>query len=418
MRRTLIASMLLFASMGMNAQSSDANYPMGNWQTKTEDNANVKYYVIMEIFRETSSDGSCGSLRIDDYDKDVTLYEAMLTYVGKELNGFMGNGTYIFNAKSEKGSSTLRINASRTPMITATGELKDHPALKQEMTLCPGAWIGTGGNVFGMYSSSEKELIDELREAVKDQRIPTHGFGNLQQYINAHATLDPTKPKFAKPKGTGAINIREKASTTAAKIGELKPGQTLPVIDEYNGWCQVMLSEKEFGWVSLSVVTLTNVEGKSAMEHSYPALVDGHVSVLGISLGEKYDAFCAKLLEMGFKKGEWSDENNTNLKGEFHGAPSLFRIEKYANTYRVIIYNDSKKPLRLAQAKQRYKELVKKMESIYGKGVEDSWSTESQAKHTIKVDKGTIIIEFFNEDELEGASDYYIVSALFQDFVD
>ena len=112
-----------------------------------------------------------------------------------------------------------------------------------------------GEDAWGVYRSSEKELLDALRLSLKDPRADVEGFGNLRQFINAHAKLDPNKPKYAKPKGTGSINIREKANATAAKIGELKAGETVLVTDEFNGWCQIKTNEKQTGWVSLSVVT-------------------------------------------------------------------------------------------------------------------------------------------------------------------
>lgn len=255
----VMLAMLALSGLKVNAQSTDALYPMGEWQTVVpEEGKAPKYFVGLSIDREK---GECGVLSITEYETDKSVFSGSLTYAGKEMKNDMPTGTYYFNVKTEQGKVyTISVNGGRKPLIIGTGELKDHPAFMDEISFFPSLLGGTAGEVFAQYCETEKELLDDLRMYLKDRRIPVVGFGNVQQYINAHAKLDPSKPKYLKPKGTGAINIRREASTTAAKVGELKPGQTLLVIDEYDGWCQVRLNEKESGWVSLSVVTLTNTQ--------------------------------------------------------------------------------------------------------------------------------------------------------------
>lgn len=267
----LLILALLLLPIAASSQSSDAAYPMGEWQTYAE-GVTPKYFVSLSIIRKTVPDEDfnnrpgCGSIIIFDYKTDKELFRGQLTYAGKELKDNMGTGSYIFNVRSDKGTTcTINVNGSRTPMITGTGELKGHPAFNEMMTLCPGLMMGTGGEVHGMYCESEKELLDDLHNALTDRRIPTVGFGNLRQYINAHAKLNPTKVKYAKPKAKVAVDVRKTRNINTASLGKLKVGQTLPVVDEYDGWCQVRISEREFGWVPLSAVTLTNTQGTAAV---------------------------------------------------------------------------------------------------------------------------------------------------------
>lgn len=273
LKSLLVLSVALFI-MGTKAQaqSTDARYPMGVWQSIEDGEVSThKYFVNMMVFRENTSDEGfngrkgCGSISITENNSDKEIFSGLLVYAGKEMKNDVPTGTYWFTVISEQGkTSTIAVNASQTPMVTATGELKDHPALKYELRLIPDALGGTGGGPVAMYTESEKDLLDDLRDAIRDRRFTAEGFGNLQQYVNAHAKLVPNKPKYLKPKGTGSINIRSGRSTTAAKVGELKPGQTLLVIDEFDGWCQVKMDENTSGWVSLSVVTLTNTPSKAA----------------------------------------------------------------------------------------------------------------------------------------------------------
>ena len=112
------------------------------------------------------------------------------------------------------------------------------------------------------YATTNKELLEALKEGIANgSRL--EGFGNVRQFITAHTNLTSGKMKYAKCKGTSSINIRKSGEANAEKIAELKPGTTLLVFDEYDGWCQVRLNENQHGWVSLSVVTLTNTPSET-----------------------------------------------------------------------------------------------------------------------------------------------------------
>jgi hypothetical protein len=265
MKKVILMVFFVIASIMTMAQSSDARYPMGEWQTYEGENDSPKYFVSLSISRENTPEekfnmrSGCGVITISDNQTNKEIFSGLLTYAGKEIKNMMGTGTYYFNVTTTQGKAcTISVNGSRTPMIIGTGELKDHPAFSEEISLCPGAMMGTGGETYAMYCETEKELLADLRIAVKDRRNPTVGFGNLQQYINAHAKLNPNKPKYAKPKGTVAVTIRDNRSTKGANIGVIKSNQTLLIVDEFDGWCQVQVDQNKYGWVQLSTVTLTN----------------------------------------------------------------------------------------------------------------------------------------------------------------
>ena len=271
---------LTLTSTTIKAQSCDARYPMGIWQTSMQGETTPKLFVNLQVWRDKDN---CGDLTISEYETDKELFVGTLTYAGKEMKDDMPTGTYYFNVKTEQGKTcSISVNGSRDPVIIGTGELKDHPAFKADIVHIPGLLGGTGGEQFGQYCKSEKELLDELRYYLNDRRVPVEGFGNVRQYVNAHANLNPALPKYAKPKGAGAINIRAKASTTAEKVAELKPGETLLVIDEFDGWCQVKLGEDKTGWVSLSVITLTNTKGRTPAATTSFILGNGKLGPLSI----------------------------------------------------------------------------------------------------------------------------------------
>ena len=423
MKRFFIIAILAMLSMACMAQSSEAGYPVGTWQSAPE----ADVFVDMTIDRVTAPNPDfgnkkiCGTLSIDGNPS----YEASLTYSGRGIdNKDMPMDVFFFNVVSRQNkTSKIAIrkmlkeegefgNVVKIKIVQVTGDLANNTAMKQQL-YSVGGGNGTAYDPTP-YATTDKELLDALKEGIANgSRL--EGFGNVRQFIAAHSKLATGKMKYAKCKGAGSVNIREKGEANAEKIGELKPGTTLPVVDEYDGWCQVRMSEKQFGWISLGVVTLTNIEGTSAYEPTYPPTVDGHVAFLGIPLNVTPAKMKDQLLAKGFKVSYDDGGNNISLTGQAYGTKSRAIISiGFVNGKNGCIYSMScleEKTLRLAQAKARYNQLVKKMESIYGKG-----SATNDYSYEINVGKGKVCVSYFNEDEIDGASDYYVVQTFYQDF--
>ena len=321
---------LTLTSTTIKAQSCDAAYPLGWWINQLpddEDETNGSpFYVEIHINRVTELDSDigvvcCGTLSVaGENDKDNI--GGPLLYAGKGLNSDgTSNGVYYFDIIGEgtkKERIGLRQRDDKLEFVSYTGPQANSPFMKEKMFMGPasGSWLPVG---YGW--DDEKGLLECLRDALtdydKDRTAErTRGFGNVKQYIAAHANLNPALPKYAKPKGAGAINIRAKASTTAEKVAELKPGETLLVIDEYDGWCQVKLGEDKTGWVSLSVVTLTNTKGRTpAATTSFvlgngklgPLFIGQAVSALPKSVPGLYDRYVVKKESFADEDGEWEE---------------------------------------------------------------------------------------------------------------
>lgn len=274
----LIFGAIILLPITASAQSCDAAYPENIWVNEWEGWTDARPYgVEIEVKRVTEPNAEnhnrqdCGYITVVDNKTQKTILSGYLTYCCKGLNNNMSNGIYFFNIAASDGT-TPKIGLKRTKdgmeMVSMTGAMANHPFIKEKFFEMPGrsgTWIPVGA-----YATTEKELLDNLRGALKDYDKDraaerTRGFGNVRTYINAHAKLNPLKPKYAKPKANVAIDVRKTRNKNAASLGKLKVGQTLPVVDEYDGWCQVRISESEFGWVPLSAVTLTNVQGVAAV---------------------------------------------------------------------------------------------------------------------------------------------------------
>lgn len=270
MKNFFILGVMTLMSTCSMAQSSEAGYPVGNWQNMAEGNS---YDLDILIERKTSpnpdygNEMSCGTIDISD-SKGKSVVEGFLTYRSRSLDkDGMCTNTFYFNVQTKQGKTFIigfkkmlndnqeQGNRTKIKIVKVTGDFANHPAFKNELYS-----VGAGnGDAFDPtpWVVDEKELMEALKEGLTNG-YKLQGFGNLRQYVNAHAKLVPGRPRYAKCKATSPINIRKKPEANADKIGELPPGTTLYVVDEYNGWVQVRMAEKKYGWVSLGVIALTN----------------------------------------------------------------------------------------------------------------------------------------------------------------
>jgi len=78
--------------------------------------------------------------------------------------------------------------------------------------------------------------------------------GQLQASSSADLSPSPTTPVVAKvtilDTPTGFLRVRAEANLGSAEIGEVKPGDSLFLIDEQPDWYQVKLPDNKIGWIS------------------------------------------------------------------------------------------------------------------------------------------------------------------------
>lgn len=257
----IIIMALALMPIAVCAQSCDGAYPAGSdWTNDSPGNEDegLAVGVAIERYTDPEYNGGCGKIFVYDKKTGKDVFEANLFYAGKGLKGNIGNGIYYFDVKTVNGK-TGRIGVKKDAdanlvFVTATGVMEGQPFLSESL------WRREG---CGRYvdptpqANNDKELLEMLRLADQDPDISTPGFGDRKLFIRAHSGLIPDRVVYAKPKGQEQVNIR-KSYNNPVSLGPLKVGQTLPVVDEYNGWCQVRMGEREFGWVPLKDVTLTN----------------------------------------------------------------------------------------------------------------------------------------------------------------
>lgn len=145
-----------------------------------------------------------------------------------------------------------------------------------------------------------------------------------------------------------------------------------------------------------------------------PAIVNGHLAFMGIPLNENPATMKSKLIAKGFISRQVDEEYSLAVQGTVEGAKA--RIEIAVTPHNTIgylnLYED--RAYLLPKAKARYATLVSKLEKIYGKG-EYHCNDDDHKIYWIKMEGGRVAVELFNMDEMDGASDYYIVAVSFSE---
>ena len=138
-----------------------------------------------------------------------------------------------------------------------------------------------------------------------------------------------------------------------------------------------------------------------------PAVIDGKYAYLGISLNETPANMRAQLKSKGMTIKRDYEGKLTDVRGVVDGVKVRLDVQEFSPSGCLVRQYDEKSYL-LPKAKPRFNALVEKVVSIYGKG-EYKFNDNDRKQYLIKTDNGEICVELFNEDEMDGASDYYMV---------
>ena len=352
MKKMSILGVLMMIVINMMAQSSDAAYPIGAWQTDYEKDIYADLYIERKTEPDVEFGGKpgCGQLTIYNSKTSKYIYKGLLTYAGKvqETNGSFiyyfkvlsnQNKTSLIGVKKSPNDNPQKGNTMKAQIVKTTGELATNTTIKDVFYS-----VGNGNGHADPTPDvlTEKDLLETLEMALENG-WKAEGFGNVRQFINAHAKLDPNKPKYVKCKSNSSVNIRQLPNAQATKVSELKPGSTLLVVDEYDGWCQVQLDEKQSGWISLSVVSLTNTPMTKATSQSFSTSMPSSTNIAGL--------IPSFFLDQNFFKTGWqmapgyTDLARQGLKGNIRELTYNFTgknsIEDFTSDIRrQITYND------------------------------------------------------------------------------
>lgn len=128
--------------------------------------------------------------------------------------------------------------------------------------------------------------------------------------------------QFLTTKGSGSVNIRKDPNTKAPKMGALYEDQTLPILNEQNGWYQVLLTDGKKGWISQTVCRImdTPLNVEKACDHvygvneGYEDFVEWYVGqIKGTQTFVAYTSVCNMSVPIGWPDGLWLGKKIGNV---------------------------------------------------------------------------------------------------------
>ena len=132
---------------------------------------------------------------------------------------------------------------------------------------------------------------------------------------------------------------------------------------------------------------------------------DKNLFFLGISLGLSQSEIVSQLQKKGFKSMQ-SNKYMTEMQGDVYGKQASVTVET-TDDQKIIISVLDLDPYTLKQAQQRLDELKPQ---VQGDVLEEILSWDTMEGFRFMQKGGKIDLYYYNEDEVEGTSDYYIVA--------
>lgn len=128
--------------------------------------------------------------------------------------------------------------------------------------------------------------------------------------------------RFIATKGSGSVNVRKTPNTKAPKMGSLYENQALPVLDEQDGWYQVLMTDGKKGWVSQTVCRImdTPLNVEKACDHVY-GVSEGYEDyamwyvgkIQGTEMFVAYTLVCNMIEPIGWPDGLWLGKKVGNV---------------------------------------------------------------------------------------------------------
>lgn len=145
--------------------------------------------------------------------------------------------------------------------------------------------------------------------------------------------------------------------------------------------------------------------GKRRNKEQSSPVDDGNLNFMGISLGQPQGKIVSQLQEKGFKTTQ-SNKYMTELQGEFYGKQASVTVET-TDDQKIIVSVRDLESYTLKQAQQRLNELQPHLQRDE---IEEVLAFDTMEGCRFRQEGGRIDLYYYNEDEVEGSSDYYVVA--------
>ncbi len=183
----------------------------------------------------------------NSWEREIKLQNNVTTVINWSLDKNNNSG-YILSMEKSGESGSLLINTSPGGvMIFVDGELKASSPTKIEN-------LGEGDKKISLGYPGYKN-VNLIIKMVENYQIVIDAKLEKEEKTKISDQIIPTPIKLSTPMvkikdtETGWLRVRSSASSSAAEIGRVKPGESYELLSQNNEWYQIKFDNKN-GWIS------------------------------------------------------------------------------------------------------------------------------------------------------------------------
>lgn len=191
-----------------------------------------------------------GSTPLAIYETRLNLSSGIETIVNRELGETeeSSSGEVVSFEKVSKGETSLSIiSVPDAAQISVDGQVRGFAPYKTSSILS-----GEHQVIISAPDYNQRALQVKTKEGYKLIIIAKLSINQEEQKKSFDSAQDQKKVTYVEilTTPTGFLRVRQEASTSAAEIGQIKPGQKLELVEEKEGWFRITFTTDKIGWIS------------------------------------------------------------------------------------------------------------------------------------------------------------------------
>lgn len=226
-------------------------------KTPLEDKRPSGNYVV-KLLPDDSSTASTS------WQGNITINPAVLTYMNRQLGvseltssgeiltleKISGNEAQV-SVFSEPNASTILLDGQEKGSTPTTFSVS---VGEHDITVTSSGFVSRTTRIQATVGFKVNVSFQLALSGAEPSPTPTGGVVTPSSSAGQTNTTATGPSVVIKDTPTGFLRVRASASTSAGEIGQVKPGEKYPFLEEKDGWYKITYSEGKDGWVSSKYV--------------------------------------------------------------------------------------------------------------------------------------------------------------------
>ncbi|MBI2617460.1 PEGA domain-containing protein [Candidatus Gottesmanbacteria bacterium] len=218
-------------------------------ETPIEDKQRAGKYILKLIPQDAATQSS-------SWQGNISIYPSVLTYVNRQLgvSELTSSGEVLtlekisgsesqVSVSSQPDAATILLDGQEKAITPTTFSVTigDH-----DVTVTSAGFVSRTTRI---QATAGYKVVVQFQLALSGGAItPSPTIASSSGIIDSKASTGPSI--LIKDTPTGFLRVRSSASTSATEIGQVKPGEKFPLLDESQGWYKISFQTNKEGWVS------------------------------------------------------------------------------------------------------------------------------------------------------------------------